>query len=85
MDKIEFTKGFVCNGFKYGWFKSKLFRLPTTKNDREYSLREVPKININENIIGYRIQREKKSIAQVENMSKKVSYKIKASLCPQCK
>ncbi len=83
-DVVKFEEGFKFKCFKFGWLGGKLFRLPNKLHDREYSMREVPVIDITKTIKGYRLIREKKSVNQVMVMIKKVSYNVKLKQCPQC-
>lgn len=83
-DKIIFEQGFKHREFKFGWLKDILYRLPTTVHGRDYSMREVPIINITSNIQGYRIIRDKKSIIQAKAMTKKVHWVVKSIHCEEC-
>lgn len=83
-DKIIFTQGFKYGGFRFGYLNNKLYRLPTKIHERNYSMRELPLINITEKIQGYRIIRDKKSIVQMKLMIKKVNYSVKSIHCEKC-
>jgi hypothetical protein len=50
---------------KYGWYKKKLYRLPSTINLRSYSFKKVPEILIG-NKIGYRLMKKKYTIEQLK-------------------
>ena len=81
---MVFKYGFYYFGFKYGFIDNKLFRLPIEKDGRQYPLREVPRIKLSETGIGYRLVRQKKSLAQVESMLEKVNWKINKVECVEC-
>lgn len=83
-DKIIFTHGFKYAGFRFGYLDSKLYRLPTKIHERNYSMRELPLINITEKIQGYRIIRDKKSIVQMKLMLKSVNFSVKSIHCEKC-
>jgi hypothetical protein len=80
MRQLEFTEGFKYKGFRFAWKGSQLYRLPITKNGRSYSLKKIPKIKI-ANSSGFRVARDKKSVAQVLEMirpMKKVTVNVAA-------
>lgn len=79
----KFKEGFEFEGFKYGFKKQILYRLPITKNNRNYPLRIVPIINLSKTSRGYRLCRQKKSQAQVRSMVQKVDWEINNN-CKQC-
>lgn len=85
MSKEHFSEGFEFNGFRFGWKKKTLWRLPTIKDGREYSMRKVPLIQITDRIKGYRIIRQKKSIAQVRALTEVVNFEVNVSDCKQCR
>lgn len=79
-----FKIGFVYKDFKFGLKNQKLYRLPTIKNGKEYSMREVPVIWITSKIRGYRIVRDKKSLKQIEQMVESISIRVKYNDCKDC-
>ena len=80
---MTFKSGFVYKKFKFGIKNKRVWRLPITKDGREYSMREVPVIQLTKNIRGYRLIRDKKSLQQVARMAKAVNYKV-AEDCKEC-
>lgn len=79
----DYKEGFLFKEFKFGWENKKLYRLPCVKNDRSYSLREIPLIKLSKTGQGYRLIRVKKSIAQVRALTKKVDWKL-TNNCVEC-
>lgn len=70
------TSGFTYNGFKFGFKKQVLYRLPSHKSGREYPLKIVPVIQLSNTSKGFRLCRDKKSVLQVRSMIEKVKWKI---------
>lgn len=66
--------GFEYKGMTFGWKNKELFRLPSTKNKRSYSLKKVPLITVG-NKKGYRIVRDKKTIEQLMELTETINYK----------
>ena len=64
MNKV-FKFGFSFNGMRFGWCKRELYRLPQTYNNRFYCLKKLNEITIG-NKIGYRVNRKKLTINQLE-------------------
>jgi hypothetical protein len=81
---IKFTEGFEYRGLKFGWRGTKLFRLPSKVNGREYRLRRLPVISLAKKIKGFRVARDKKSMAQVQRMTTKINVTIPKSECKGC-
>lgn len=71
---IIYKYGFTYKGFLFGWKEKKLYRLPSEKNLRNYSLKELSKIKIN-NHDGYRVVRDKKTIKQLMEMTELINYR----------
>lgn len=80
---IEYKEGFKFKGFKFAFKNKRLYRLLCKKNGRVYSLREVPVIYLSKTGKGYRLIREKKSLAQIRDMTKKVNWKS-SNNCKEC-
>jgi len=57
MDTFTFRYGFEINSMKYGWYKKKLYRLPSNIKLRNHSFKEVKEILIG-NKIGYRLMKK---------------------------
>ncbi len=82
---INFVEGFKYKSFTFAWKNQILYRLPKNKKGRHYPMREVPLIDITDNIQGYRIMREKKTLDQVRLMTDKIDVKVKKSDCKECR
>lgn len=68
---INFKFGFEFNGFIYGWHKKELYRLPTTKGNRSYTL-----IKVGTYEGGYYVGRRMKSNRQVKAMTHYINKKV---------
>jgi hypothetical protein len=68
---IHFKFGFEFNGLMYGWHKKELYRLPTTKNNRHYTLMKVGRY-----ANGYYVGRRMKSDAIVKSMTRFINVKV---------
>jgi len=80
---MKIKEGFKYKGFKYGWSAKKLYRLPGTKEGRQYQLRELPKIKVG-NQSGFRICRDRKTVAQVVALTEKVTWIVPTKKCKEC-
>lgn len=78
-----FKKGFAHKGFKFGWHNKTLYRLPITKDGKDYPLKELSLIEIG-NKQGFRLIRDKKSLDQVRNMTKNIKVVVKVIKCDEC-
>lgn len=81
---IDYKYGFDFDGILYGWKDKKLYRLPQMINKRFYPIKELTLINVG-NQKGYNINRKKKSIRQLQDMTIFINYKhqvIKDKDCP---
>lgn len=72
---IQFKYGFEYKGFNYGWYNKKLYRLPSTSGNNTYGLRELPLIDVG-NLKGYRVKKDKLSIPQLKNMTKRIKVEV---------
>ena len=83
MQKI--TKGIEIGGLRYGWLKKKLFRLPYSRNNRYYYLKEITPKNYNGKIY-YILNRQIKSISVLKTLTKDVYWELdipkKSEDCP---
>ena len=64
MDTFIFKYGFNVNNMRYGWYKNKLYRLPSNIKLRNYSFKELKEILIG-NKIGYRLMKKKFTVEQL--------------------
>lgn len=71
-----FNYGFEKMGFRFGWFKKELYRLPSEINSRYYSLKKLNLIKIGKQK-GYRICTKKLTISQLEKTTNLFSEPIK--------
>ncbi len=70
----NFKYGFEYKGFKYGWLKKELYRLPSQKHRRHYGLRKLPIIKVG-NKDGYRVVRDRFTIDQLMNLTERIDYR----------
>jgi hypothetical protein len=77
MDKITtlYKYGFEYKGVLYAWKDKKLFKLPYTKNKRNYILKEI-KPNVFNCTIVYNIQRTKLTINRLKTLTKEINIEI---------
>ena len=68
LNTLVFKYGFELKGMKYGWYKKKLYRLPSTINFRNYTLKEMSEILIGYNI-GFRLMKKKYTIKQLKEIT----------------
>ena len=68
MHNYEFRYGFSIKGMHYGWYKKKLYRLPSMVNNRMYIFKE-QFIFLRNNKSYYRLIGKKYSIKQLENIT----------------
>jgi hypothetical protein len=65
---MTFEYGFAINGIFYGWHEKQLYRLPSKIGNRYYGFRQVKPIKVG-NKIGYRVNRQTKSIDQLRGIT----------------
>lgn len=70
-----FTKGFIYKEVRYGWKDKKLYRLPFTRNKRNFRLKEIP-FYVFKTTIVYNIQRDKMTILKLKERTKNIDWKI---------
>ncbi len=76
--------GFYFKDVPYGWKNKKLFRLPYQKNNRNYSLKEIPFYCFKTTLVA-NIQREKLTKNRLKSLTKNINILIttyEASDCP---
>lgn len=81
---INYKYGFKFDGILYGWKDQKLCRLPQMIGKRFYPLKELNIIDVG-NQKGYNINRKKKSLNQLKDMTVFINYDyqlIKDKDCP---
>lgn len=69
-----FKKGFYYKGLLYGWYKKELYRLPMQQN-YVLGLKKLNVIKVG-NKEGYRVAKDKKTIAQCMAMSTTINKKV---------
>jgi hypothetical protein len=72
---IEYKFGFEYKNVKYVWKNKKLFRLPYTSNNRNYSLKEIPLYCFKTTLVA-NIQRTKLTIRKLKSLTEEVNWKI---------
>lgn len=65
--------GFNYKGLTFGWKDKKLFRLPSEKDSRNYSFKQLSIIDVG-NKKGYRVSRDKKTVGQLMELTKEINY-----------
>lgn len=75
--------GFEYKGVIYGWKNKKLYKLPYVKNNRSYSLLEIPFYCFKSTIV-YNIQRNKLTRARLEKITTEINTIIKSIIDDDC-
>jgi hypothetical protein len=85
MEKVTtlYKFGFEYKGVTYAWKDKKLFRLPHTKNKRNYNLKEIKPLVFKSTIV-YNIQRNKLTINRLKSLTREVNIKIESFLENTC-
>jgi hypothetical protein len=66
--------GFYYKNFNFGWYKKKLYRLPSESKKNNYPLKQMDIIPVGKKE-GYRIVRDKKTIDQLMEMTELINFK----------
>lgn len=69
------TYGIEANGLIYGWINKELYRLPVAKGRRSYGLKKMRSCIIG-NKVGYYINRKKRTIDQLLEMTTIINREI---------
>lgn len=64
--------GFIYKGVTYGWKNKKLYRLPYTKNNRNYALKEIKFYCFRSTLVA-NIQRAKLTINRIKTMTTEIN------------
>ena len=72
---MQFKHGFIYMGVRYGWNKKQLYRLPFSRNLRNYDLKLIKPILIGSTTC-YNLQRNKVTINRIEKLTTKVDWNI---------
>lgn len=80
---IKFTSGFEHGGFLFGWHKKELYRLPSEIGNRTFGLKKLNRISVGKSW-GYRVKREKMSIAVLKTKTGVINRNIKIHDSKDC-
>lgn len=72
--------GLEYKGVLYGWKDKKLYRLPYTKDNRSYSLKEVPFYCFKSTLVA-NLQRDKVTINKLKFLTKEINIEINSYIC----
>jgi hypothetical protein len=78
-----FKFGFFNKSILYGWHKKELYRLPQVIGKRFYPLKKLNQIDVN-NRKGYLVGSQRKSLAQLENITIFIDKKIQTIKDDDC-
>ena len=80
---LQFLYGFTYKNVQYGWNNKKLYRLPYCKDNRNYSLKEIPFYCFKSTIV-YNIQKTKLTINRLKGLTCKIDVSIDVCVADQC-
>lgn len=75
--------GFYFRDVPYGWKNKKLFRLPYTKNNRSYSLKEIPFYCFKTTLV-CNIQKQKLTMNRLKSLTKEVNINVTEIISSDC-
>lgn len=70
---LNFKYGFTYKELNFGWKDKVLYRLPSFTKMKSYPLKKLDLISIG-NKKGYRVNRDKKTIKQLMEITEKIDY-----------
>jgi len=79
---IEYNYGFIYKEVRYAWKDKKLFRLPFTRNQRTFGLKEIPQYVFKTTCV-YNIQRDKLTITKLKERTEKVLWSIEVYIASE--
>jgi hypothetical protein len=80
---LHYKYGFEYKSIRYVWKDKKLFRLPYTKNNRSYNLKEISFYCFKATIV-YNIQKTKLTINKLKFLTSEVNWTLDANVIIEC-
>jgi hypothetical protein len=80
---LHYKYGFIYKGIEYAWKDKKLFKLPYTKKNRSYSLKEIPFYCFKATIV-YNIQKTKLTINKLKLLTSEVNWTLDVNVINDC-